>query len=545
MTDKTQFVHNLGFTEDPFALTNADDERRLPEYFVEPPFFPAVFGNADFPKPFFVFAPRGGGKTAQRIMIENRCRARNVLSLTYVDFDFFGISKAREVTLEDHVRRILRIGMLGILVEIYDQPALKDRLSRSEKSMLARLINRHLGNLKFSELNATLNSLKSLSDKIADFVNKYRVPLEAGASSLSQLVLGQDVVDVTESASTVDAFEPKYELELLVDFAKKIGFRSVYVLVDKVDETAYAGNKPLESFRIIEPLIRSLNILETHGIGFKFFLPIEMERLFRKVGRPDRTPYRKLEWRKNALMQLLSKRVKAFSDRRVSKLDSVSESLPSFGIDEIVVAFAQGSPRDLIRLCDHIITEQMELDSGSANLTVFGIYNGLESYCKYLGDELFSVQDLNSFRRIGNPAHQIDFTIRYLANNIFREKQASTRSRIKRWKDLGIISDLGRITSTTGNKVKLYGVKDIRLARIMAGQIDTKAFINEKLRSCPNCSEFFIRDFGQEDSNEICPFCGFDSTISDISPYFQPEADDDSDLVDNSPRQLSLPDYNE
>lgn len=60
----SELLNNLGFTNDPFAKVNADEEERLEEYFIEPPFFKAVQGIPHDPKSYIVFGPRGGGKTA-------------------------------------------------------------------------------------------------------------------------------------------------------------------------------------------------------------------------------------------------------------------------------------------------------------------------------------------------------------------------------------------------------------------------------------------------------------------------------------------------
>lgn len=181
MVDRKEFLQNLGFNEDPFAHTNADEEvSRLPEYFVNPPYFAEVFGDPDNPKSFFVFAPRGGGKTAQRIMIEKRCRESAVLALTYDNFDFFNVSKAKEIALEDHVRRILRIGFVGILVSINYDSSKRDELSRSERSLLASKVAEFVGDLSISELKSTLESLKSLTHKISDFIEKHRAIVGTG-----------------------------------------------------------------------------------------------------------------------------------------------------------------------------------------------------------------------------------------------------------------------------------------------------------------------------------------------------------------------------
>ena len=118
------FFQGLGFEENPFASTNADEEERLPDYFVPPPYFPSVFGDPKHPKSFFVFAPRGGGKSAQRRMIENRCAEEHVLGITYDQFEFPSLTAASEATLHDHLQQIVRkclMGMVNPVVKTTDE----------------------------------------------------------------------------------------------------------------------------------------------------------------------------------------------------------------------------------------------------------------------------------------------------------------------------------------------------------------------------------------------------------------------------------------
>ena len=70
---------NLGFNNHPFSKTNADEEPNLEEYFVPPPFFDAIVGDSSNPSASIVFAPRGGGKTAQRRMVEKSSAALQFL----------------------------------------------------------------------------------------------------------------------------------------------------------------------------------------------------------------------------------------------------------------------------------------------------------------------------------------------------------------------------------------------------------------------------------------------------------------------------------
>ena len=62
-------VHeSLGFQNHPFAKTNADEEESLHEYFVPPPFFDAIIGDANSPSSAIVLAPRGAGSQVVGLM---------------------------------------------------------------------------------------------------------------------------------------------------------------------------------------------------------------------------------------------------------------------------------------------------------------------------------------------------------------------------------------------------------------------------------------------------------------------------------------------
>jgi hypothetical protein len=80
--------HNLGFDRDPFAKTNADEEELLESYFIEPPFFKAVYGDIEAPKSAVVYAPRGGGKTALKRRIELSARTEPFLCVIYNSFPY-------------------------------------------------------------------------------------------------------------------------------------------------------------------------------------------------------------------------------------------------------------------------------------------------------------------------------------------------------------------------------------------------------------------------------------------------------------------------
>jgi hypothetical protein len=107
-------LHNLGFHVDPFAKTNADEEELLKSYFIEPPFFKAVYGDLATPKSTVVFAPRGGGKTALKRMLELSSLTNNFLCVTYNQFNVAGLS-LKAIDLKYHCQNIARLLLVAIL----------------------------------------------------------------------------------------------------------------------------------------------------------------------------------------------------------------------------------------------------------------------------------------------------------------------------------------------------------------------------------------------------------------------------------------------
>lgn len=528
MLDRRDFVQGLGFIEDPFEHTNADEEARLSDYFVKPPYFSEVFGNPDDPKSFFVFAPRGGGKSAQRIMIETRCREDNVLALTYDNFDFLSAGSLAEIRLEAHVRRIIQIGLLGILVSIHHDPSKKNELKKSQRSLLASKIVEFVGDLALSELHSTLQSLKSLTDKIGDFVDKYRAIVGTGANALTNHYLGADALIPAQNVRLSSTFDAKYELELLVEFARLVGFRSIYVLIDRVDECEWTGGSgnAKDSFALISPMVRSLSLLETPGIGFKFFLWDAIEPLYKQIARSDRVDSRRLEWSTTDLLQLLQKRLLAFSNNKIWRMSQISGKLSPYDLDELCVIFSNDSPRDVIRICAKTISEQQELDSSSQSLTEAAIYRGLDSICESLVDERgYSATYVKNLRRIGSQSSQVDFTTQQIRSSL-DVSATSAGGHIKNWKDAGIIVELSEVPNTRsrkGPKVKLYGVVDVRLARVMTSRLSASEFANSKVKKCenPNCAAYILRDWGERDSSNLCHICGFSSGKSRWLPGFE------------------------
>src|SRR5678815_4585587 len=102
----SKFLSSRGFSENPFASTNADKESKLATYFVPPPYFTSVKGDPNHAKSNVVLAPRGGGKTAQKVMLEEYAEeetASPFYCITYDSFKSVPRAKLATVNVEWHL----------------------------------------------------------------------------------------------------------------------------------------------------------------------------------------------------------------------------------------------------------------------------------------------------------------------------------------------------------------------------------------------------------------------------------------------------------
>ena len=503
-----QFFSLLSFDDNPFAHTNADEEERLLDYFIPPPYFNAVFGNPKKPKSFIVFAPRGGGKSAQRRMIESKCENNNVLAITYDRFEFPSIQFAKDVTQVHHLQKIIRYCLMGILVTLYEKPDLKSNLSKYDKNIFVELSKIYFDGIDQYELSQALNSLKSLKQKIQKIFNE--LPMNSIQSVINN-IFGKDF-DFTkfpEESKKPEAAYLKYRLGLIQSIASKLEFDAIYILIDRVDEAELTGNNASATFDMLRPLLIDLELLELKGFGFKFFLWDKLESSYSEIGRTDRISQETLEWNDSMLIQMWEKRLQAYSNNKMSNLNSISDPTTPHNIDELALIFAHRSPRDMIRIGAQIITEQQESNNTSKKITQNAIYRGIEKFCSIRAKEIVSQKTLKDLKKI----REMDFTIPHLANNIFKENHSTTRNRLMGWRREGAIVDIDRVDNPNPQQktqVKLLAIEDIRIGKEILPEISIPDFLNKHYKKCPKCGASVLRDWNEMFTSTRCHDCQFD-----------------------------------
>ncbi|RAK06305.1 hypothetical protein C8C77_12524 [Halanaerobium saccharolyticum] len=514
------FYNNLGFYTNPFKTTNAYYEENLDKYFVYPPFFQSVLGTPSSPRSNIIFAPRGGGKSAQKIMIEKESHKRDILCISHDDFNNILDSGVKNVTLNDHLQVIIRKTIIGILIAFNEKEGAQ--IDKSDKEILYLLSKKYLSNLSRLELKENISSIKNFSTQVkevwtgcSNFVNQiFNELMKKKVDDWN----GIDLNKISLKETNFNNNKPKEELRFLGQIAKKIGFESIYILIDKIEEYP-STNTPEKAYELISELLENLVILETGNFAFKFFLWDKIEQLCidNKI-RFDRILDYKLKWSKKRLKELLIKRIKYYSKGKHNSFEDIIDSQlkdkikTTFednelvnNIDDLLAIFAMNSPRNLIRICGTILNKQLDLNSNLSTVSYISFVNGIEEISKKISRQLMDSSMINQIMKVG----KVSFTIPYISNKIFKITTQGGGNKIKQWRDTGLVMKVPtKFRGKTNKPVYLYAINNLIFAKQLYKDLNIFEFFEEKVRVCSTCNEFLLREWDEKPEEPyVCHKC--------------------------------------
>jgi hypothetical protein len=492
--DERTFYQGLGFKSNPFRYTNADEEVNLPEYFIPPPYFDSVWGNPEEPTSTVVFAPRGGGKSAQRRMIEIKSSDSDVLAIQYSRFEFQRGQSLSDCDLEYHLMNINRIALIAFLMLIDQKGLYHLNFTGTERKQIQALSKFYLYDLNTEAIINAANAVMSPVDKAKHFFERNLWAINSIIDTIFSKVGIKSVRDAAAMPGLTTR-PSKNHLEIIASLIKSLGLHSIYILVDKVDETQLTGNDSKASFELIEALIRDLELLQMDGIAIKFFLWNELYPFYKKYARPDRIPQFNLQWTSEELKEMMKKRLLAHSykDKILNFYDllNIDDDLKNL-VEDLVVTFSHGSPRDMIRICQQMVSEQLRLSGETLGISALAVSNGLNIFCEQRAREVVQDHILDELRK----TRRLDFTVNYIASDIFKIGTNGARSKIKNWLKTGTVKHIDDIQVQKSKRPShQYAVIDSRVAKSIFPDLGFIPFITEKVRWCLKCKSPVLRDW--------------------------------------------------
>jgi len=386
-----RWLEQRGFQGNPFGIYQAELEERLADYFIPTVYYDEIKGTADAPRTMVVFAARGHGKSAHRIMVARSCRPAalhgDILAAPYIDFGPLPAQMAEDpksVRLSQHLTLILHSCAKAFVETLIQDPDLVATLGPEWLSRLKWLCVQQ-PSMPVLTPSMVLTHLRELArDSLNLDWGEFQRAWHAGR--LGELLRGQAVLehpaarflitlaDTRPEAIDIGRLSAARLLNLFTDLVRQIGLKAVYILVDRVDEVPPMADDPAIAADFVEPLLANLPLMECPGAAFRFFLPLEIQSALaeKTTIRYDRLLFRQIVWDESSLIELLRQRLIAFSGGKVEALSDLcdeAEVRRGWRVDQDVVQHAQGSPRNLLRLGELLLWAHARQPEGGLSLT--------------------------------------------------------------------------------------------------------------------------------------------------------------------------------
>lgn len=381
-----RWLNKVGFRKgNPFGTNEAEQEPFVPECFVDPGVYDLLRGD---PRSTLVFAPRGGGKTALRVMLASECRPihkasmsseSRTLAVPYTDFapalHACEYDLAR-LTAAHHVTPILRASCSAFLEALREDEALVEALSPPDRSLLASYCahfdpaqlaadafyrhltsNRPVASVPWSDLR------RAVSERCLEtFLCERGMELPPSLRLYAQMI-----DDVAAPITSTDS--PITLLRRFVQLVRSTGLEAIFVLIDRLDERFHTFDDPDQLTALIAPLIANLPLMEMPGVAFKLFLPRAARDSVMSYVRVERLGILDVQWTRETLRDLLRLRIQVYSENKIKFIGRLCSEKLSSRIEKEMIEVADGSPRRLLELGAALLESHVELNGAQRVIT--------------------------------------------------------------------------------------------------------------------------------------------------------------------------------
>lgn len=499
MVSLKEILSLWGFSDHPFEAYTAETEVRLTDYFVAPPYLDDALGSAEAAAAAIVFGTRGAGKSAIRIYTENLCLSGDpngtlggkVVAVTYDDFAGSLKNGLDRVTLSLHVESILRKMICASLMRITQRCYPHERPSREtvqavfpklDIGTFSRLVRRYFTSLSEFQKEGSFRgvydffktSAVSSAERMGWFQKIWanlRVPL-IDIANLFQAVRGKDQIDATGFAPH-DPEEKGPATDVMEDFATfanmtpQLEIDAWYILIDKVDEDEVTAGEATKSAKLVLPLVKSLRLLETPYVAFKFFLWDQLRPIFtQEKVRLDKIRNFTMTWTPQELRYMIDRRLSAYSSGAVKDLNMIVVDSYKDKIYDLIIEYSTSAPREMVQILDSIFREHARHSTAEDGAVIHesSIDRGLDDYCSRRVQDLYppgSIRQITQLKSVTFTNTDIQL--------ITKRKQQTASYRINNWLDNGYIERIEDVPSQKDPSkfVYQYRVREPRLRRIL------------------------------------------------------------------------------
>lgn len=490
------FYKKIGFSEYPFAKFSAEQEgERRADLFIRPIYYGPVDEAFRSGQGMFVVGERGTGKTAA---IYDFLRVADASSLVVSIDDFSEVP----IEYKPHDLYFLIISRTAdaVFKRIFAKEDVLRKLTPSQRLLLSYIYKEFTTATTKGELRQRLEQIQygRVRRWGAKFYNWVRHPLNFGATAAINFAgeavakaLGNISPDVSE-ARVKDIFpgiplksdeswqDLNASLRLLTQLgqlSKDLGLGQLLIVLDKLDEEARLEGDAEKIKNFVKGVVTETGLYLSGDVQFVASIwSVPFKMLLRDNVRTQKMSVHELRWEDDDLVRALDKRIEVFSEGKLTSFrseiagDDVGDALWNS-----ILNLANGNPRDLWHLVDHMLRSQFALAPGSEKLSARAVELGRRNF----------VSKFNYFeyypRKASARSNSMDVYayIRHLlrlASPEFTRNQLTERSGVSgsaannyvsAMENMGLISSVGQ---TSGNVN--YIIRDPKIKFALENTID-------------------------------------------------------------------------
>lgn len=392
----------------PFAKVNAEEEKSyLKEIFYKQQYYDSLVDLAEDGASRFVLGQRGQGKTATILRLFDDVKARGVMPILIDQYKGFPLQKNANYFIFEMIQALT----FSIAQNLLENKDGYKKLTDNQKEQIAFFIEAFYDPECAEECIACAKNIVSRKrwNRIKQFLNKnlgfLNNLISAGVQAGADLIRDRANVDVDFTAvgreylhgfeikdfhclsvSDVVQWEPAKLIKVfknLRDIAQALGYKSVIIMFDKIDEVQNINADIEKVTTFLNDFLTDNQLLLTDGVSVIVSLWSEVKTALNKKGvRFDKFQDVDIRWRNEELEELLNKRLCYFS---IDKSNAVTfESLVPVNNDrQTILELADHSPRALLSLMGHILSEERIVDDGYVkSFSDSALRRGFIMYCK-------------------------------------------------------------------------------------------------------------------------------------------------------------------
>lgn len=487
-------INITNISKHPFAQYSAEEEIDLEAIFYEQQYYSELLELTKNGVSRFILGQRGQGKSATIHHLMNDLKESNILTILIRRYDDFPEKNNKAYYLYSMIQGII----FELAKHLYANSKLLKKLDKVKKNELGILIEAFYDEWLAEEFLKNSTQIKRIKTEnfIKKLWNNIIVKLANTGTTIiakitSQTILQHLGIVIDPSISDHEYFQNvKYSeirqisknkmvlwpterfikiLQDLIKTSKTVGFNSIVVLYDQIDEVKSINSDINKVADFMEDLLSDTNLLYTHDLFIVISLWSEIKpKLNSKNIRFDKFKEIDIRWKNEELKKLLDKRLYFYSANK-HKAVTFASLVPKEDDQNTILNLAGGSPRALLTLMSYIMSEE----ENNTNINEFSnnaISKGCMTFCKKF--DYISLQpsrtgksnDLMSWINKTLRLRLITFTSKQYGD-FYKELNAKTiNSHINHMQKLNIIKDR-LIPSEDGTPT--YQVVDPRIIHLI------------------------------------------------------------------------------